>query len=103
MFAIRRAIFNVRSLTVGRCNARFFSSTAPNNGIRILYASQTGTAQLFATQLEEGLEDEEGIEDDITIQALDEELPNEILVEGDIHLVLASCTGKGEPPGKRCI
>lgn len=76
---------------------RFFSSIQPKqNGIRILYASQTGTAQLFANQLAEGLEDE-GLED-VTVQGLDEEPPNEILTPGHLHLLLTSCTGKGEPP-----
>lgn len=74
---------------------RFFSSST-GGGIRILYGSQTGTAQLFAHQLAEGLEDE-GAED-VTVQGLDEEPPNEILAPGNLNLVISSCAGKGEPP-----
>ena len=74
----------------------FSSTTTPNNSIRILYASQTGTAQLFAHQLAEGLEDE-GV-DDVSILSLDEEPPDAMFSSGDTHLLLASCAGKGEVP-----
>jgi len=67
-----------------------------HKGIRILYGSQTGTAQLFAHQLADVLEDE-GV-DDVTIISLDKEPPNEILTPGRLHLLLTSCAGKGEPP-----
>ncbi|KAL3763952.1 hypothetical protein ACHAW5_004637 [Stephanodiscus triporus] len=77
---------------------RFSSSIRPNptGAIRILYGSQTGTAQLFANQLAEGLEDK-GLKN-VIVQALDEKPPNEIFSPGDLHLVLASSTGRGEPP-----
>lgn len=77
---------------------RFFSSLQlnPSGAVRILYGSQTGTAQLFANQLAEGLE-ESGLKN-VEVVGLDEKPPNEILSPGDLHLVVASCAGRGEPP-----
>jgi NADPH-ferrihemoprotein reductase len=34
----------------------------------------------------------------VTVHALDEMPPNEIFSQGDLHLVIASSTGRGEPP-----
>ncbi|KAL3811347.1 hypothetical protein ACHAXA_000763 [Cyclostephanos tholiformis] len=82
----------------GLLRRRFSSPVRPNpavGAIRILYGSQTGTAQLFAIQLADGLEDK-GM--NVTVHALDEKPPNEIFSPGDLHLVLASSTGRGEPP-----
>lgn len=68
----------------------------PTGAIRILYGSQTGTAQLFASQLAESLEGK-GLKN-VIVQALDEKPPEEVFSPGDLHLVLASSTGRGEPP-----
>jgi sulfite reductase alpha subunit-like flavoprotein len=84
----------------GPTRCRFFSTSllnsSPSGAIKILYGSQTGTAQLFANQLAEGLE-ENGVKN-VEVVGLDEKPPNEILAPGDLHLVVASCAGRGEPP-----
>lgn len=82
-------------------HCRFFSSSSSplnpsSRAIKILYGSQTGTAQLFANQLAEGLE-ESGLKN-VEVVGLDEKPPNEILHPGDLHLLVASCAGRGEPP-----
>jgi NADPH-ferrihemoprotein reductase len=87
------------SLRLGGLLRRHLSSSIrpnPAGAIRILYGSQTGTAQLFASQLAESLEDR-GLKN-VIVQALDEKPPHEVFSSGDLHLVLASSTGKGEPP-----
>jgi NADPH-ferrihemoprotein reductase len=67
--------------------------------IRILYASQGGTAQIFAQQLAEGLE-EERPNVEVSIQGLHEsKSPEGILTPRDaLHVFLVSVTGVGEPP-----
>ena len=82
----------------GLLRQRFSSSIRPNpaGAIRILYGSQTGTAQLFASQLAESLEGK-GLKN-VIVQALDEKPPDEVFSPGALHLVLASSTGRGEPP-----
>ena len=75
--------------------------------IRILYASQTGTAQLFAMQLSAAIEDHVEQLDDCTVQALSEVNPTELLLSsqqqqeqksGVLYLFLVSTTGVGEFP-----
>ena len=80
----------------GLLRGRFSSSVRPIPAIRILYGSQTGTAQLFAIQLADCL-DEKGMKN-VTVHALDELPPKEVFYPGGLHLVLASSTGRGEPP-----
>ena len=66
--------------------------------IRILYGSQGGTAQIFAQQLAEELE--ESYPDlEVDIEGLHEAAPNEMLAPGKaLHIFLVSVTGVGEPP-----
>ena len=65
--------------------------------VRILWASQTGTAQLFAQQLSEALEERE---QEYEIKGWHESKdPTELLQPGNgIHLFLCSVAGVGEPP-----
>lgn len=83
-------------LSTPRCRFISLLQVNPSGAIKILYGSQTGTAQLFANQLAEGLE-ENGFEN-VEVVGLDEKPPNELLHPGDLHLVVASCAGRGEPP-----
>lgn len=76
---------------------RFFSSTPKDLPVKILYASQGGTAQIFAVQLEEALEEQSVSE--VTIQGLHEDAPQNILQPGKaFHVLLAATAGVGEPP-----
>mmetsp|Transcript_53225 Transcript_53225/g.129258 ORF Transcript_53225/g.129258 Transcript_53225/m.129258 type:complete len:862 (+) Transcript_53225:183-2768(+) len=76
-----------RPLVMLQQHQRFFSSPASENHnqqkIRILYASQTGTAQLFANELQEAIEDQfsssQGL--DVTVQSLQEAAETEIEAE----------------------
>lgn len=79
-------------------HAHFFS-TPTNLPIRILYASQTGTAKLFAYQLSEELSDRYP-ERDISIEGWHEtNNPDELLKPGEaLHIILSSVAGVGEPP-----
>jgi NADPH-ferrihemoprotein reductase len=73
-------------------------STLP---IRILYASQGGTAQIFAQQLSEALDEQNlGSDRPITVQGCHEsKAPNLLLTPGEaIHVFLVSVSGVGEPP-----
>ena len=77
--------------TITSLSRRVFSSSSIQlskkySDIRILYASQTGTSQLFAHELSETLEEEE-LANDITVQSLDDEPPNEVLSPGKLHLI----------------
>jgi NADPH-ferrihemoprotein reductase len=81
-----------------------FISTSPASNVRILYASQTGTAQLFAHQLAEGVQ-EELPNSNVTVQGLNEQSPEELVSsssysgqEQDLYFFLVSCAGVGEPP-----
>ena len=66
--------------------------------VKILYASQGGTAQIFAMQLSEALEEVPG-KPDVTIQGLNEDTPTNLLQPGEaLYVFLASVTGVGEPP-----
>ena len=89
-----------RQFAISDSNHHFFSTigdeSQKHKGIRILYASQTGTAQLFAHQLAEGLEDD-GV-DNVSVLGLDEGPAQDMLSPGHLHLLLTSCTGAGEPP-----
>lgn len=78
---------------------RFLSSIPTTDlPVKILYASQGGTAQIFAMQLTEALEGE--FPDlEVTTHGLDEGPPLELLQPGQaLHVFLASTTGVGEPP-----
>ncbi len=70
--------------------------------IRILYASQGGTAQIFAQQLAEALEEyyqQIGVEIEVTIEGCHESKPPQLLAPGNaLHVFLVSVTGVGEPP-----
>lgn len=89
-----------RGATAIRC--RLFS-TSPNKDakdlpVKILYGSQGGTAQIFAMQLSEALE-EVAEPPDVTIQSLDEDSPDNLLQAGEcVYVFLTSVTGVGEPP-----
>jgi NADPH-ferrihemoprotein reductase len=66
--------------------------------IRILYASQTGTAKLFAHQLSEELSDRYP-DRDISIEGWHEtNNPEELLTTGPLHVFMTSVAGVGEPP-----
>jgi len=97
-------------------NARFYTSTsvlldhvdAKNLPVKILYASQGGTAQIFAMQLAEALEEIPGGDKrDVTVQGLHEGFPPSLLgVDGNdnsednaaVHIFLTATAGVGEPP-----
>ena len=70
--------------------------------IRILYASQGGTAQIFAQQLAEALEEhyaQIGVDTQVTIEGCHESKPPKLLTPGEaLHVFLVSVTGVGEPP-----
>jgi len=70
--------------------------------IRILYASQGGTAQIFAQQLSEALEEhfqQIGVDVQVTIEGCHESKPPKLLTPGQaLHVFLVSVTGVGEPP-----
>ena len=82
----------------------FFSSLVkaisnPRQPIRILFASQGGTAQLFAHQLHEALEEQDESRA-VTVQGMHEsKTPDQLLTPGDsLHVFLVSVAGVGEPP-----
>jgi len=68
--------------------------------VRILYASQGGTAMLFSQELEEALGDELGKECTIlSWKEAGENSPQEVLTPGEaLHVFLTSVSGVGEPP-----
>jgi NADPH-ferrihemoprotein reductase len=79
---------------------------ASDTPIKIFFASQTGTAQLFSQDLVQALQ-EDGYET-VSMQPLQEFDTNELSVlQGEdpngtptpIYVILASTTGVGEPPG----
>ncbi|CAJ1954095.1 unnamed protein product [Cylindrotheca closterium] len=81
-------------------------SAGPPQDIKIWYASQSGTAQLFAHQLAEGVE-EELPDSDVMVQGLHEHPPESFLSsnasskneeEDIVNFFLVSCTGVGEVP-----
>jgi NADPH-ferrihemoprotein reductase len=81
-----------------------FVSSSPASNVHILYASQTGTAQLFAHQLAEGVQ-EESPDSNVTVQGLNEQSPEQLVSsssyscqEQDLYFFLISCAGVGEPP-----
>lgn len=83
---------------------RFLSSSAvlqTQANVRIFFASQGGTAQLFAHQLAEGVE-EEAPDSKVTVRGMDEQPPEQLLSsschENDLCFFLVSCAGVGEPP-----
>ncbi len=66
--------------------------------IRILYASQTGTAKLFAYQLLEELSDNYPNRD-ISVKGWHEvNNPADLLTTGSLHVFMTSVAGVGEPP-----
>jgi sulfite reductase alpha subunit-like flavoprotein len=69
---------------------------SPKKPIRILWGSQGGTAQIFAMQLMEALEDR-GVED-VHMMGLDESPPEQIMQENALNIFVVSVTGTGEPP-----
>jgi len=84
---------------------RWFASAAADADsvkhlpVKILYGSQGGTAQIFAMQLSEALEEVPGHQDrEITVQGLHEEAPADVLKAGEaFYIVLAATAGVGEP------
>mmetsp|Transcript_8895 Transcript_8895/g.15141 ORF Transcript_8895/g.15141 Transcript_8895/m.15141 type:complete len:662 (-) Transcript_8895:67-2052(-) len=77
---------------------RFSTSTAQPQPIRILYASQTGTAKLFAYQLSEELSDHYPNRE-ISVKGWHEiNNPAELLTTGSLHVFMTSVAGVGEPP-----
>ena len=87
------------------CNFRTFSTT-PNISslpVKILYGSQGGTAQIFAMQLVEALEEMPGGDDrEVTVEGLHETPPDSLLLqepkkEAALHVFLTATAGVGEP------
>lgn len=77
---------------------RFSTSIAQPQPIRILYASQTGTAKLFAYQLLEELSDRYPNRD-ISVKGWHEiNNPAELLTTGSLNVFMTSVAGVGEPP-----
>jgi sulfite reductase alpha subunit-like flavoprotein len=77
---------------------RFSTSLAQPQPIRILYASQTGTAKLFAYQLSEELSDHYPNRD-ISLKGWHEvNNPAELLTTGSLNVFMTSVAGVGEPP-----
>ncbi|KAL3939352.1 MAG: hypothetical protein SGBAC_005910 [Bacillariaceae sp.] len=86
----------VRQSKFLRC---YSASSVVQDTITVWYASQGGTAQLFAHQLAEGVEDEMP-ETDVIVKGLHEQ-PSKSLRSAsneDTHLFLVSCAGVGEVP-----
>eukprot|EP00540_Astrosyne_radiata_P017133 CAMPEP_0116826404 /NCGR_PEP_ID=MMETSP0418-20121206/2509_1 /TAXON_ID=1158023 /ORGANISM="Astrosyne radiata, Strain 13vi08-1A" /LENGTH=639 /DNA_ID=CAMNT_0004455033 /DNA_START=436 /DNA_END=2354 /DNA_ORIENTATION=- len=78
-----------------RTSSQLLSDSKP---IKVLYGSQGGTAQIFALQAAELLE-EKYPDDVVTTSGLDEvSTPSENLEDNAIHIFLVSVTGVGEPP-----
>lgn len=87
---------------------RYFSSSNINNNnvkdlpVKILYASQGGTAQIFAMQLAEALEDAPGGDErEVTVHGLHEGPPESMVTSLDpaaMHVFLTATAGVGEPP-----
>jgi NADPH-ferrihemoprotein reductase len=78
---------------------------APETPVQIFFASQTGTAQLFAQDLAQALQEDEY--KTVSMQPLQEFDTNELLLlQGEyphakpapVYVILASTTGVGEPP-----
>eukprot|EP00984_Skeletonema_dohrnii_P017576 scaffold8051_cov148-Skeletonema_dohrnii-CCMP3373.AAC.1 len=73
-------------------------SASRSQPIRILYASQTGTAKLFAYQLSEELSDHYPNRD-ISVKGWHEiNNPRELFAAGSLHVFMTSVAGVGEPP-----
>lgn len=69
--------------------------TAAFHNVRVLYGSQTGNAQYFATLLSEKLQEQKW---NVALGALDEAAPEEVVKESDPLIVVCSVFGEGEPP-----
>ena len=81
---------------------RFFCSSSPRpyKSVRIVFGSQTGTAQLFAVELADAIGEAE-VTDDISVSAINEAgSPEEVTVSSpDVaNIFITSVTGVGEPP-----
>ena len=78
----------------------YYSTTrlAEQQNIRILYASQTGTAQLFAHQLQEEIEDLELDDLEVSVSPWNEQSPEEVIQNDDFNVFFCSVTGVGDPP-----
>ncbi|CAB9519537.1 P450 reductase [Seminavis robusta] len=92
-------------IVVGQRQRRLFSTISNNSSgsvkelpVKILYGTQGGTAQLFAMQLAEALE-EVAPDIEVTIEGLHENSPDSVLQPGQaLHVLLSSTAGVGEPP-----
>lgn len=89
---------SLSSSTTG--NWPFVSSNVQDNlsskPIRILYGTQTGTAQVLSMQLEEELQ--QVMNRQVETMALDEYFPPDMLEESFINVILTSVSGAGRAP-----
>lgn len=82
--------------------SRFLCSSSPQQykSVRILFGSQTGTAQLFAVELADAV-GEAGVTEDVSVSAINEaRSPEEVAISSpDVaNIFITSVTGVGEPP-----
>jgi NADPH-ferrihemoprotein reductase len=101
-----RTIYSRYSLTKSKLWSRY--ALASYSGIRILYGSQGGTAQMFGMQLKEELENirqQQGQQQKNSICGdtfIDMQPLNDInentLSHQELHIILVSVAGVGEPP-----
>lgn len=80
--------FNIRALST--------ASSLVERPLRILYATQTGTAKQFATELQQELSN---YVENISVKALNEDPPATLLQDNNaVYLFLTSTSGVGEVP-----
>ena len=93
--AINRLCPALSAVTNLSLSLRSFSSAKQFNSVKILYGSQTGTAQLFAIQLADEISD---IADDISCAAIDSAAsPSEVVSTPDsANIFITSVAGVGE-------
>ena len=98
LVSLQRAICGIRKAQRHRLYSSASSRFQP---IRILWASQGGTAKLFGHELRQVLEDEfPGLlpGEEIAVHGWHEFPPEKLLSEDAINILLTSVTGVGEPP-----
>jgi len=97
--SLRRVFRGIREISSHRLYSSPSSRFQP---IRILWASQGGTAKLFGNELRQVLEDASlpGVlsGEDIVVHGWHEFPPEQLLSEDSINILLTSVTRVGEPP-----
>uniref|UniRef100_A0A6S8KMF9 NADPH--hemoprotein reductase n=1 Tax=Amphora coffeiformis TaxID=265554 RepID=A0A6S8KMF9_9STRA len=102
--ATMRLVIPMTRLRQVRCSAmirNLSAATRPTKKIDIHFGSSTGTAQLFAHELQSALEQAgpEATAAEVSVKSLDQTPNADALDPAALHLFVVSTAGVGEPPG----